>query len=181
MEPNAISRAEKLGLELFERACQRAVEEHLSLAWIGVVNHVQQRVVPVAYAGHEHGYLGGIYVDIKGTTPYGRGPGGSAARGVPRTSFDISRDPDFWPWRTEALSRGYRSALSLPIRLGSEVVAILTLYAPQAGHFGSWEIARFERLAESISHSLEAIVAASSPKPSNDPAKSDAERSDRKF
>jgi HTH-type transcriptional regulator, bacterioopsin transcriptional activator and related proteins len=159
---NITSRAGHPGLQLFERACVSAVEEsHMRFAWIGLVDLAHSRIVPVTAAGKGYGYLDQIFIDIN-NTPFGRGPAGRAAReGRPRAAYDIARDADYWPWMAEALSRGYRSAAAVPIRLGGKVAAVLGLYAPIAGHFDVVQLVRFERMAAGISQSFDAERSAS--------------------
>jgi GAF domain-containing protein len=162
---NIISRAERLAREALEGACVRAVEQHdVVFAWAGWVDWPRSEVAPVASAGNGSGYLDVIYTSLDGKSALSRGPAGRAARdGRVRTCFDTTRDPDFLPWQHAALNRGFRSIASLPIRVYGEVAAVLCVYAPAPGHFDGLEVARLERLAESIGARLDALVAASAP------------------
>jgi GAF domain-containing protein len=152
--------AEDLALQLFERTCQAAVEvECMRFAWVGWVDRPNSRVVPLTMAGHGYGYLDDIFITL-GNSPYGRGPTARAAReGRPRATYDMSRDPDYWPWMIQALSRGYRSGGSFPIHMGGQVAAVLCLYSGNRGYFDAVQLARFNRIAESVSHVLGAILA----------------------
>jgi GAF domain-containing protein len=152
--------AEHLALQLFERTCQTAVEvEHMRFAWVGWIDRPNSRVVPLTRAGHGYGYLDDISIDLSDSR-HGRGPTARVAReGRPRAIYDMSRDPDFWPWMIQALSRGYRSGGSFPIHLGGQVAAVLCLYSGNRGYFDAVQLARFNRVAESVSCVFDAILA----------------------
>jgi two-component system, cell cycle sensor histidine kinase and response regulator CckA len=147
--------------ELFDRACRIAVEEgRFRFAWIGAVDRAASRVVPVASAGHDDGYLDHIRVDL-GQTPYGRGPSGTAVHeGRPCVANDLARDLHVSPWRDAALARGYRSSAGFPVHRAGEVVAVLSLYSSEVNSFDPSEVALFGDLAVDIGLALDAIDAA---------------------
>jgi hypothetical protein len=152
--------AEDLALQLFERTCQNAVEiESMRFAWVGWVDRPNSRVVPLTTAGHGYGYLDDIFIDLS-DSPHGRGPTARAAlEGRPRATYDMSRDPDYSPWMIQALSRGYRSGGSFPIHMDGQVAAVLCLYSGNRGYFDAVQLARFNRMADSVSNVLDAILA----------------------
>jgi GAF domain-containing protein len=153
--------AERLGLQVLDRAVRAAVkEEHLRFAWIGLIDREHSRVIPVTSAGHEYGYLDDLFIDLSCNTAWGRGPTGRAAReGRPASSFDMSRDQDFTPWMRAARSRGYRSGAALPIRRGGEVVAVLSLYSAEPKHFDVVQVVHWKHVAAEIGRSLDALDA----------------------
>lgn len=83
--------------------------------WVGYAEHDESRSVrPVAHAGYEEGYLETVRVTWA-DTDRGHGPVGTAIRTrQPAVFRDVTRDPDFAPWRAEALRRGYASVIGLP-------------------------------------------------------------------
>ena len=80
------------------------------LAWVGFTEQDEKKTVrPVAYAGSEKGYLEKLNITWA-DTERGRGPTGTAIRsGMPNVARHILTDPNFKPWRAEALKRGYAS------------------------------------------------------------------------
>jgi GAF domain-containing protein len=58
------------------------------------------------------------------------------------------------PWREEALKRGYRASISLPLVAGGETFAALTLYAEQPNAFDAEEVSGLTALAEDISYAV---------------------------
>jgi len=128
------------------------------LAWIGVAEEDEKKSVrPVAQAGFEEGYL--ETVDITwAETKRGRGPTGTAIRtGRPAVCKNILRDPQFVPWREEAVRREYGSSIALPIRTDETVIGALNIYATEPDAFDSEEVHLLEELASDISYGLTAL------------------------
>jgi hypothetical protein len=102
---------------LLREVCRVIVEEGgYRFAWVGFAEHDEQKTVrPAAHAGHNEGYLESANITWA-DTERGRGPVGTAIRmGQVTVCRDILADPDFAPWRAEAIKRGYASSLKLPL------------------------------------------------------------------
>ena len=128
------------------------------LAWIGFAQEDEKKSVqPIAQAGFEDGYLD--KVDITwAETQRGRGPTGTAIRmGQPAVCKNILKDPQFVPWRGEAVRRGYGSSIALPIRMDGKVIGALSIYATEADAFDSEEVHLLEELASDLSYGLTAL------------------------
>ena len=80
-----------------------------AMVWIGYAEHDDEKSVrPVAWAGFEEGYLETLKITWA-DTERGRGPTGTAIRtGQPSLCRNMLTDPQFAPWREQALQRGYR-------------------------------------------------------------------------
>ena len=87
-----------------------------AMVWIGLAEHDEARSIrPVACAGFEEGYLETLNLTWA-DTERGRGPTGTAIRtGNPAACQNMHTDPQFGPWRAEALKRGYASSLVVPL------------------------------------------------------------------
>ena len=144
--------------EMFRTICQVAVESgQFRMAWIGLADDANDRIKPVAHAGHEDGYLDQILITT-GDTPTGRGPTGTAFReGQIITSSDIATEPRMLPWRDEALKRGYRSSAAIPLKRKGKPVGALTLYATEPGFFTTDEQRLLQEIGEDISFALDAM------------------------
>jgi two-component system cell cycle sensor histidine kinase/response regulator CckA len=130
-----------------------------ALAWIGRADRETMRVVPVASAGDEAGYLQRIEVRLD-DTPEGRGPLGTAIRqGRPAIVSDIQVDPTVAPWRTLMLEYDFGSLAALPVRRGGTVTGGLAVYAAEKAFIGGEELALLEELAGDISYALDALDA----------------------
>jgi PAS domain S-box-containing protein len=128
------------------------------LVWVGLVEDAQTKLVrPVAYAGCEEGYLGTVQVTWD-DTELGGGPAGLAIRsGKAVICGNIDTDPSFAPWRSEALKRGYASAISLPLIEGGATIGTLNIYAPVPQAFEPEEVELLSELANDIAYGITAI------------------------
>ncbi|MEW5870025.1 MAG: histidine kinase N-terminal 7TM domain-containing protein [Chloroflexota bacterium] len=145
--------------EIFRNICHIAVEfGEFRMAWVGLVDQQSQVITPVFWDGVEEGYLASIpQVSVK-DVPEGLGPAGVAAR-TGRTDFcnDIAADPRTAPWRAEALKRGYRSLVALPIVVDAHTLGIFAFYAGEPSFFNPEEIKLLEEVASDINFALEAL------------------------
>jgi PAS domain S-box-containing protein len=143
---------------LFQEACTILVNEGgFRMAWIGLKDPTSLLVKPVAYEGTEEGYLAGIAVSSQ-DTPQGAGPTGIALReGRHDICSDFALDPRMAPWREEALKRGYRSSMALPLRQDSNTVGTLTIYADKPDFFKDEEIELLEFMAGDLSFAMESM------------------------
>ena len=117
--------------KLLNEACRLAVEYgKFQMAWIGFVDEETNLVCPIAYSGVEEGYLSKIERISIDDVPAGRGQTGTAIReGRHYVCDDIEKDPRMELWREEALKRGYRSSIALPIKHFGKVIGVFSLYA----------------------------------------------------
>ncbi len=144
---------------LYKEACRIAVEVgQFRMAWIGIVDESTQKIYPVAHAGDDKDYPLIIQnVTIK-DDPEGRDPTGTAIRqGKYLVSNDLEKDPLLKPWRTEAIMRGYRSAISLPIIKFGKVVGVFSMYTSGANFFDEAEISLLQEVANDVTFAIENI------------------------
>ena len=143
---------------LFQEICRIAVEEGgFKMAWVGMVDAQADIVRAVAQYGIEEGYLERITISLREGAE-SLGPTGTAVR-EDRSDIcnDIANDPRMAPWREEALTRGYRSSGSFPLRVGGKVVGSLTMYAGEPGFFTDEEVRLLESLAQDVSFAMESL------------------------
>lgn len=114
---------------LLHEVCRLVVEDGgYRLAWVGYAEVDGGRVVkPVAQCGFEAGYLDTVFITWD-ETETGRGPTGTAIRtGKPTRARNILNDPDYGPWREQAVKRGYASGLALPLIADSQTLGALNI------------------------------------------------------
>ncbi|MFA5111209.1 MAG: PAS domain S-box protein [Desulfobaccales bacterium] len=142
--------------ELFRQICRIMMEEgDFVLAWIGLVDPEKGLVEAAVQYDLMDEYLQNITIPLA-DVPEGRGPTGIAAReGRSDVCNDIAADPRMDPWREAALARGFRSSAAFPLRVGSRVVGVLTVYAGRPEFFSQEEIALLESLAGDLSFALD--------------------------
>jgi|GEM_PF-3319459 len=103
------------------------------LAWVGYLEDGE--IVPFVYHGHEDGYLDTLKLNLRDVKRMG-GPTGRALRtGRTQIVRDTATDPSFEPWREEALKRGYRSSIAIPLTYRDEVIGILNIYSSEPHAF----------------------------------------------
>lgn len=127
-------------------------------AWIGYALHDQLKTVrPMAYAGHEAGYLSQI-VATWSEVPSGKGPTGTAIReNAPSVVVDTQTDPRFAPWREAALQRGYLAMIALPLRAAGSTFGALSIYSDQTGSFESSEVELLREMANNLAFGITAL------------------------
>lgn len=143
---------------LLTGACQILVEQGgFALVWVGLADRATGRVVPVARAGHDEGYVDEIEVRCD-DSPLGRGPVGTAIRTGRRTVItDVAADLRVEPWRARQLARGFREVAAFPLRDAGSVAGALTIYSTAADALGEEESALLDELAADLAHALETI------------------------
>ncbi|MBK7473028.1 MAG: EAL domain-containing protein [Betaproteobacteria bacterium] len=143
--------------ELFWEACRIAVElGKFRFAWIGLLDANGLDVTPVASAGVGEGYLDNIQLTARDDAPDCCELVKRALR--ERTAVvcnDVDTDPQMARWRQEALRRGYRSVVVLPLRLGDKAIGLLLLYAAEAGFFDTAEMGLLTEIAGDLSFALD--------------------------
>jgi PAS domain S-box-containing protein len=145
--------------ELLNLVCRMIViHGGYSMAWVGLVENDEAKTVrPVALAGTDEGYTQRARVTWA-AGPRGDGPAGMAIRtGKPVVCRDILTDPNFAPWRDEAITRGYASALGLPIKEKATMMGAVTIYASEPDAFDVEEINLLQGLVNDMAYGIVAL------------------------
>ena len=148
---------------LLRRICDLIVNVGgYGMVWVGYAEHDERKTVrAVAASGFEAGYLDTVNVTWA-DEERGHGPTGTAIRtGKATFCSDTTSDPDFVTWRENAIQRGYRSTLVLPLKNGEDVLGAISIYAVEAGAFAAAERHLLEELANNLSYGIAALRAAS--------------------
>jgi len=147
--------------ELVQEICRILVEAGgYRFAWVGLAQQDEDKSVrPVAQYGFEKGYLENLHLTWS-DTERGRGPTGMAIRTrEPCVARHIASDPDYEPWRDEALRRGYQSSVALPLLVNGEAFGALNLYAAEPDAFDTEEIDLLQILANDLSYGIASLRA----------------------
>lgn len=142
--------------DLFRNICKAAVESgKFLMAWVGLADETSHRVLPVCHHGAEQGYLANILISTD-DIPSGLGPTGTAIR-ENRVGYinDLATDELALPWREEALKRGYRSYVGLPLRLQGKTIGALSMYSDEPGYFDAEQLSLMAEMSGDISFALE--------------------------
>jgi len=145
--------------EYLEEVCRIVVEDcgH-AMVWVGYAENDDYKLVrPVAYSGFEEGYLETLRITWA-DTERGCGPTGTAVRtGKPSMCRNMLTDPQFEPWREQALKRGYASSIVLPLTADDGVFGAITIYSRDPDPFSEEEVALLSSLADDLSYGIGAI------------------------
>jgi PAS domain S-box-containing protein len=128
-----------------------------AMVWIGFKEEDSERTIrPAAWAGFEDGYLETLRLTWA-DTERGRGATGTAIRtGKAAMCQDTLTDPAFAPWRAEAVKRGYRSSLALPLLSRGRAFGAITFYAQEPAAFDPGEVALLEELTFDLAYGIAA-------------------------
>jgi PAS domain S-box-containing protein len=144
--------------ELMQAICWMAVEiGGYRMAWVGMAEEdADKSVRPVASTGFEAGYLESAHITWA-DTERGRGPTGTAIRlGQVQIGTDFLTEPRLAPWRADAIKRGFRSSIALPLRDKEAVGGALTIYASEEAAFPEPQVKVLQELAEDLSFGIHA-------------------------
>jgi PAS domain S-box-containing protein len=143
-----------------DEACRILVENGgFRLAWVGFRDPQTDWILPLAWAGHEEGYLGRTFFSASDAIPRGQGPAGAAVREGRAVVADVESDESLGPWREAALERGYRALCASPIRVNGVVSGVLALYSEQPGVFVPQVVQLIEGLAADVGFAVEGAEA----------------------
>ncbi len=147
--------------QLLQSLCQGVVQVHgYRMGWVGYVQHDPAKSIEVAArTDHEQGYVGWAQLTWA-ETPHGSGPTGRAIRtGETQICQDIAQETNFLPWREEALRRGYRSSISLPLldADSDQVFGVFNLYSGDVNAFIPSEIELLEQMAVELAFGVRAL------------------------
>lgn len=146
--------------ELLEKICRIIVEpDGYLMAWVGYAEaNTEKTVFPMAQAGFDEGYLHSIHLRWD-DSEFGMGPMGTAIRtGKTRIIKDIDTDPDFLPWRADAVQRRYSSIIALPLTdSSSRPFGGLCIYSVEKDAFDAEEIKLLGELAGDLSFGINTL------------------------
>jgi serine phosphatase RsbU (regulator of sigma subunit)/anti-sigma regulatory factor (Ser/Thr protein kinase) len=137
---------------LLQQICKLVVEKAgYRLCWVGYAEHDDAKTVrPVAQFGFDEDYLHTSNITWA-DTERGRGPTGTAIRtGQPAFCRNMATDPQFAPWRAEALKRGYSSSIAIPLMTDSITLGSFTIYASEPNAFGDDEVKLLTEMASDL-------------------------------
>jgi len=144
-------------LDLYNGICDIAVNiGGFEFAFVGLRDDINEKIVPYKYAGKEAGYLDFFkeHISIK-NIPEGNGPSGRTIRdGKLYYCNDISTDPAMIIWRDEALKRGFKSSLTMPVRVDNYTIAQIAIYANKENFFTNEELELMTRINENINYAM---------------------------
>ncbi|USZ72471.1 bacterio-opsin activator domain-containing protein [Natronosalvus halobius] len=128
-----------------------------TFAWIGEYDAVHDAVAPQEWGGVNDGYLDAI--DQRGEADSSeRGPTERANETQePQVVEDLLGEPPLPQWRREALKRGYRACIAIPLVYREMRYGVLTVYSDRLETFGDLERTVLVELGETIAYAINAV------------------------
>ena len=145
--------------ELLDEICRIGVEVvGYRLVWIGYARQdAAKTVLPVAAAGAGAAYVDQITISWA-DNEFGRGPTGIAIRnGQPYIVVDTETDPAFALWREAARRHGLRSAITLPVSDGNNLIGGIMFYADKPDAFDPVTARLLTTLAGNLDHGIASL------------------------
>ncbi len=140
--------------------CRLAVETGgYLMAWIGFANDdVLYSITQRACCGDGDGYLDAVHISWSDAA-HGCGPAGTSIKtGRTVVNQDFETNPAMTPWNTEALRRGYRSNIALPIiDKNQRVIGVFCAYAADPFAFNAAEVGLLEDLGKNLAYGIETL------------------------
>jgi len=144
---------------LFERVCEIAVEKgNLALAWIGLVDWVDESIRAAAAAGAEADYVPGACARISAARLRGNSPTATAIRENRPQILDEAGEQTGGPWRSYAEKYDIRALAVIPLTQSDKVVGALCLYAREWRFFDAELVLLLRKMAENVSFALDNFV-----------------------
>ncbi len=141
--------------DIWRAVCDRLVaDDRFAFAWIGDPNAPGDALEPQAWAGTGRGYLDDVSLALDGSQePSVRAVERRAQTAVQNVGDDLRASP----WRTAALSRDYRSVVSVPLLYGEHLYAVLTVYAHRPAAFDDMVQEVLAELGQTIANAMNAV------------------------
>ncbi|MGF7119388.1 PAS domain S-box protein [Methanobacterium oryzae] len=142
--------------EYLDEICKIIIEDcNHAMVWIGYAEDDENKTVrPVAYYGFDEGYIENLNITWA-DTELGRGPTGTAIRtGKPSICRNMLTNPNFEPWREEAIKRGYASSLVVPLIADDKKLGSISIYSSEPDSFLDDEVKLLAELANDLAFGI---------------------------
>ncbi len=144
--------------ELYTEVCRIVIKHgNFKMVWIGEIDEIINKVVPVVTAGYVNGYLDDINIDLNDQIRSGGPTGQTVKTGVHHLAYNIAESNEMQPWHQKALKNGYYTSAAFPIKVNGKVNSVITLYADNTYFFNEDEINLLDLLTKDISNAIEFI------------------------
>jgi PAS domain S-box-containing protein len=142
--------------EYLNKVCDIIVDDtDFTMVWIGYAEEDEAKTIrPVASAGFNDDYLDNVKISWA-DNEFGCGPSGVAVRtGKMAMCNNMFTDPDFEPWRDQALKRGFAASIVFPLKSGNKTFGAITIYAKEPDSFLEDEIKLLSKLSSDLAHGI---------------------------
>lgn len=143
--------------ELLAMVCRVAVElGGVRMAWIGMLDREEQRLVPAVSFGLGTDYLENLHIPVRSDLPEGQGPSATAYRESRSVVVnDYLGSSTTAPWREAATRFGWASGGAFPMVRGGETFAVLGVYHGSRNFFDDETVALLDEVVRDIGFALD--------------------------
>ncbi|HEX3002074.1 MAG TPA: PAS domain S-box protein, partial [Methanoregula sp.] len=124
------------------------------MAWAGVANEPATTIGPVASYGYTDGFLEKHTGPDATGSPDASPPLIALWTGNHMVYNTLPEDPEIYPWKAEAIQRGYHAIAAFPFARGTRYAGALTLCAPETGFFDDQIISLLDEMAHDLTFAL---------------------------
>ena len=144
---------------LVQQHCQAIVSTGGYLfAWVGYVEHDPERTLSTRATAGGSDRFASDWVVSWGDNDHGHSPSGIAIRtGRSVTSNDLLHDSRLAPWWDKIRNTSARSMVSLPVRVGDDVIGALSICTSELNSFASEELKLLVQLADDLGFGIRAL------------------------
>jgi putative nucleotidyltransferase with HDIG domain len=137
---------------LFRVVCDSVIQVgFVRFAWLGLLEEGVSDIKSIAHAGFEDGFLSSVTLrwDDAG---YAASPAGIAVKtGKPCILTDIAKDQMNEEWRSEALKRGYKACVALPLKYDEKSIGVFVVFSGTKEAIPEEEIGYLQEVGTDIS------------------------------
>ncbi|ELY46514.1 bacterio-opsin activator domain-containing protein [Natronorubrum bangense] len=146
--------------DLEERVCKRIVtDERYAFARIAEIDEVTEQVCDRVQAGIEKGYLESLESDADTLADDGEPMATTIRTLETHTVSHLLGDDTGERWRRDAITRGYRSAIGVPLVFRERCYGGLVVYSDRAAAFDGMDEEVFFELGAAVAHAINALEA----------------------
>jgi len=126
------------------------------MVWVGYVREDNDHMVePMAHAGEEQNYLSIARVStVENEALAGEPVSQAICAGHPAFCADVAAVKEPVHWRNEALNRGYKSIIGLPLRDEDITFGVLALYSGEISQPAEDELKLLQKLADDLAFGI---------------------------
>ena len=144
--------------ELETRICEQLVSgERYAFARIATLDEVDEEIRDRAWAGSEKRYLESLDSSVSALVEQNEPMAGTIRTLESRVVRQLPTGPTDERWRQDAITRGYRSVVGVPLVFRERTYGGLTVYSERPSAFDETEREIFEALARWVAHAMHAI------------------------
>ena len=144
--------------DLFNRACQTAVEHgEFEMAWIAMIDAHENRIVPVAWAGHDESSMSAIkahFASSEGTLDGNTLAAKAIREKAAVVANDVQHDQSLIFGKMHAQS-GIRSLAVFPLIVADNPIGVLTLYTSRPEFFDAAGLQLLTELAGNVAFAVD--------------------------